>query len=150
MLKLQTEIATAVAEALKVTLLGDIAQKIELGGTRNAAAFDAYLRASKAFQSRHDAAKDIPPAIAAYTEAIRLDPNFALAFAGRSVALTTYAAEVVTAAAIREGYEAVREGYEKAESDARRAIALAPELAQAHVALASVFTGRNPRLCAGE
>ena len=138
-LKLQTEIATAVAEALKVTLLGDIAQKIELGGTRNAAAFDAYLRASKAFQSRHDAEKDIPPAIAAYTEAIRLDPNFALAFSGRSVALTTYAEEVVTAAAVREGYEAVREGYEKAESDARRALALAPEQAQAHVALAFVF-----------
>jgi TolB-like protein len=32
-LKLQTEIATAVAEALKVTLLGDVAVKIELGGT---------------------------------------------------------------------------------------------------------------------
>ena len=32
-LKLQTEIATAVADALKVALLGDIAAKIELGGT---------------------------------------------------------------------------------------------------------------------
>ena len=30
-LKLQTEIATAVAGALKVALLGDIAQKIEIG-----------------------------------------------------------------------------------------------------------------------
>src|SRR6202042_3296777 len=63
-LKLQTEIATAVANALKVTLLGDVAAKIELGGTRNAAAFDAYLRAQKAVQSRHDDAKDIPPVIA--------------------------------------------------------------------------------------
>src|SRR6516164_6534277 len=43
-LKLQTEIATAVADALKVTLLSDIAQKIELGGTQNPAAYDAYLR----------------------------------------------------------------------------------------------------------
>ena len=34
-LKLQTEIATAVASALKVTLLGDVAAKVELGGTRN-------------------------------------------------------------------------------------------------------------------
>ena len=31
-LKLQTEIATAVASALKVTLLGDLGAKIELGG----------------------------------------------------------------------------------------------------------------------
>jgi TolB-like protein len=46
-LKLQTEIATAVAEALKVTLLGDVSARIELGGTRNPAAFDAYLRGLK-------------------------------------------------------------------------------------------------------
>ena len=131
-LKLQTEIATAVAEALSVSLLGDISQKIELGGTRNPAAFDAYLRAMKASRSRRDDAKDIPPLIAAYTEAIRLDPNFALAFVGRSYAFTGYAVAVATGAAIRENYE-------KAESDARRAIALAPELPQAHLALASVF-----------
>ena len=59
-LKLQTEIATAVAGALKVTLLGDVAAKVELGGTRNPAAFDAYLRGAKAFSSRHEV-KDLPP-----------------------------------------------------------------------------------------
>jgi TolB-like protein len=46
-LKLQTEIATEVASALRVTLLGDVAAKIELGGTNNPAAFDAYLRGTK-------------------------------------------------------------------------------------------------------
>ncbi len=46
-LKLQTEIANDVAAALKVTLLGDVTAKVELGGTRNPAAFDAYLRAKK-------------------------------------------------------------------------------------------------------
>jgi hypothetical protein len=49
-LKLQTEISTAVAEVLRVTLLGDVSAKIELGGTRNPAAFDAYLRALRAYQ----------------------------------------------------------------------------------------------------
>jgi len=131
-LKLQTEIATAVAGALKVTLLGDIAQKIVLGGTRNPAAFDAYLRASKAFQSRHND-KDLPTAIAEYSEAIRLDPNYALAFAGRSFALGSYAEEAATGAAIREGFE-------KAEADARRALEIAPDLAEAHVALAIVLS----------
>src|SRR6202051_5308699 len=47
-LQLQTEIANAVASALKVTLLGDLTAKIELGGTHNPSAFDAYLRGSKA------------------------------------------------------------------------------------------------------
>ena len=85
MLKLQTEIATAVAGALKVTLSGDIAAKVELGGTHNPAAFDAYLRGAKAYSSRREV-KDLPAAIAAYTEAIRLDPHYALAFAARSSA----------------------------------------------------------------
>jgi TolB-like protein/Tfp pilus assembly protein PilF len=130
-LTLQTEIATAVAGALKVTLLGDIAQKIELGGTRNPAAFDAYLRASKTMQSRKGD-KDIPAANAAYTEAIRLDPNYALAFAGRSIALSIYSQDAATVAATREGFE-------KAEADARRALDIAPDLAEAQLALASVF-----------
>jgi TolB-like protein/Flp pilus assembly protein TadD len=129
-LKLQAEIASAVAQALKVTLLGDISEKIEPGGTHNPAAFDAYLRASEAYRSRHED-RDIPTAIATYTEAIRLDPNYALAYAGRATALTDYTAAVSTGAAIREGFE-------KAEADARRAIALAPELAEAHMALAFV------------
>jgi TolB-like protein/tetratricopeptide (TPR) repeat protein len=129
-LKLQTEIATAVASALKITLLGDVAAKIELGGTRNPAAFDAYLRGAKAFSSRHEA-KDLPAAIAAYTEAVRLDPHYALAFAARSLALSSYAAEAETAAAIRDGFD-------KAQADARQALELAPDLAEAHLALASV------------
>jgi len=125
-LKLQTEIATAVAGALKITLLGDTSVKIELGGTHNPAAFDAYLRAAKAFSSRRDT-KDIPTAIAEYTEAIRLDPHYALAFAGRSLALSGYAQEAATGA---------KEAFDKAQADARQALALAPDLAQAHLALA--------------
>jgi TolB-like protein/Flp pilus assembly protein TadD len=128
-LKLQTEIATAVAAALKVTLLGDVASKVELGGTRNPAAFDAYLRGAKAYSSRHDA--DASAAIAAYTEAIRLDPHYALAFASRAGALDTVASETVNAAAMREDFD-------KAQADARQALNLAPDLAQAHLALASV------------
>jgi len=129
-LKLQTEIATAVASALKVTLLGDVAAKVELGGTSNPAAFDAYLRGAKAVHSIRDS-KDLPAAIAAYTEAMRLDPHYALAFAGRSIALSIAAGEAEIAAAVREGYD-------KAQADARQALALAPDLAQAHLALAFV------------
>ena len=141
-LKLQTEIATSVARALKVTLLGDVAAKVELGGTRNPAAFDAYLRGAKAYSSRHDA-KDLPAAIATYTEAIRLDPHYALAFAGRSIALSGVAVEAATPAAVREGYD-------KAQADARQALVLAPDLAQAHLALAIRFGTGHPRLHAGE
>jgi tetratricopeptide (TPR) repeat protein len=135
-LKLQTEIATAVASALRVTLLGDVAAKVELGGTRNPAAFDAYLHGAKASSSRHDA-KDLPTAIAAYTEAIRLDPHYALAFAARSLAVAIYAGEAADTPA------EVREGYDKAQADARQALALAPDLPQAHLASAFVSERGN-------
>jgi TolB-like protein/tetratricopeptide (TPR) repeat protein len=129
-LKLQTEIATAVAGALKVTLLGDVAAKVELGGTRDPAAFDAYLRGAKAVDSTRDT-KDLLTALAAYTEAIRLDPHYALAFAGRSIAFTIYASEAATGAAMREGFN-------KARADAHESLGLAPDLAQAHAVLGAV------------
>ncbi len=134
-LKLQSEIATAVAGALKVTLLGDTSAKIELGGSTNPAAFDAYLRGAKIFISRREV-KEVPAAIAAYTEAIRLDPHYALAFAARSIALNAYAEEGATGAAVRENFE-------KAQADARHALELAPDLAQAHMALAAVMNAGN-------
>ena len=123
-LKLQTEIATTVANALKVTLLGDVATKIELGGTRTPAAFDAYLRASKVDRNSQDA-RGHQEAIAAYTEAINLDPGYALAYAGRSEALIGL---------VNDGPP---DGFlDRARSDALRAIALAPDLAEGHLALA--------------
>jgi TolB-like protein/Tfp pilus assembly protein PilF len=123
-LKLQTEIAEAVANALKVTMLSGIATKIELGGTHNPAALDAYLRAGKVGR------KDLKAAIATYAEATRLDPNYALAFATRSLTLSNYATT---------SSEGVRESFDQAQQDALKAIALAPDLAVGHVALAVYF-----------
>jgi TolB-like protein len=123
-LKLQTEIATSVAEALKVTLLGTVAASTELGGTHNPAAFDAYLRGRSAVGNYHGD-QDLLAAIAAYTEAIKLDPGYALAYAGRAVARHQHLDEFGTPA-----------GADAVEADARRAIALAPNLAEGHLALA--------------
>jgi TolB-like protein/tetratricopeptide (TPR) repeat protein len=128
-LQLQTEIANAVANALKVALLGDVAAKIEAGGTRNPAAFDAYLRASMAYWTEE---KDRQAPIARYTEAIALDPDYALAYADRSVALVAFA----------EGFASgpeVPDYLNKAQADALRAIALAPDLGQSHMALALFY-----------
>jgi TolB-like protein/tetratricopeptide (TPR) repeat protein len=131
-LKLQTEIADAVAGALKVTLLGDVAAKVELGGTSNPAAFDAYLRGAKSQSGGHDA-KEVQAAINAFTDAISLDPNYALAYAARSVAVNEYAGYWTSGAA------AVHEGVEKASADGRKAVLLAPELGEGHRALAQAF-----------
>ena len=130
-LQLQTEIANAVAGALEVTLLGDVRARIEIGSTRDPAAFDAYLRASQTFSRQHGAADDTN-AIAAFSEAIRLDPHYALAYAERARALTAYAGDYATGSAVRESLD-------QASTDARRALELAPGLAEGHWALAKAF-----------
>jgi transcriptional activator of cad operon len=127
-LRLQTDIANAVAGALKVTLVDNVSAKIELGGTHKPAAFDAYLRGTKALTSLVDA-KTYKTAIAEYSEAIRLDPRYALAFAGRSRAYTSYASQPETGGA--------RDFFDKGYADARDAIELAPELAEGYMALGS-------------
>jgi TolB-like protein/tetratricopeptide (TPR) repeat protein len=129
-LKLQAEIANAVASALKVTLLGDIAAKIELGGTRTPAAFDAYLRASTTHAMGYGA-KAEEAAILSYGEAVDLDPKYALAFADRSIALASLAAHVTG--------RARRDALGQGQADAGKAIELAPDLAESHLALAYVL-----------
>jgi serine/threonine-protein kinase len=141
-LKLQTDIANAVASALRVTLLGNVAAKIGVGGTRNPAAFDAYLRASNAYRRFGPAnlaagggnKEGLQSAVAAYTEAIRADPNYALAYAGRSLALADFARALVSGPGAGDDFI-------KAQMDARKAIALAPDLAESHLALANFFAG---------
>jgi tetratricopeptide (TPR) repeat protein len=140
-LKLQTDIASAVANALRVTLLGDVAAKIEVGGTRNPAAFDAYLRASNSYRRFGPAnlaagalnKEGLQSAVAAYTEAIRTDPDYALAYAGRSLAFADFARALVTGPDVGDYFN-------KAQSDARKAIALAPD--------ARPDTGHSARLLA--
>jgi TolB-like protein/Tfp pilus assembly protein PilF len=143
-LKLQTDIANAVAGALKIRLLGDEAAKIELGGTRNPAAFDAYLRASKTYWEQWDE-KDAQPAIDGYTDAIRLDPHYALAYAGRSLAVGNNAHYWPMTPTDRSAR------LESAQADARKAIALVPDLSEGHLALAMAYqSGLDFKAASGE
>jgi len=129
-LQLQTDVANSVATALKVSLLSDVAAKIELGGTRNPAAFDAYVRASNAYWSQNPQDEQGALAvIAGFTDAIRLDAEYALAYADRSLAFSDFAVHFARGPALLNYFN-------KAQADARNAIALAPDLAEGHLALA--------------
>jgi serine/threonine-protein kinase len=130
-LKLQTEIASAVASALRVTLLRDVATDMEVGGTRNPAAYDAYLRSASAYW-QVVSVSDNESVRAGYEEAVRLDPNFALAYAGWSLALGAYAELFAHGTAVGDFHRQAR-------AQALKAVALAPELAEGHLALAVVY-----------
>jgi serine/threonine-protein kinase len=117
----QEEIARAVAESLKVTLLGsDSAQN---SAPTNVEAHNAYLQGHFHFQRRN--LEDYRKAVGYFDQAIRLDPNYALAYAERSEAWTF----------IGDLTGQHEPAWSKARSDAEKAVAIAPALAEAHAAL---------------
>lgn len=118
----QEEIAAAVAASLKTTLLGPEQGVAANRGTRNTEAHDAYLLGHFYFQ-RHNL-EDYRTAVSRYDEAIRLDPDYALAYAERSEVWT------LIGNLIPEGNT-----WQNARTDAEKAVASAPGLAEAHAAL---------------
>src|SRR5438067_2899166 len=119
----QEEIANAVAASLKVTLLGAEEQSGTKSATKNTEAHDAYLLGHFYFQRRNT--EDYRRAVSHFDEAIRLDPDYALAYAERSEAWS------LIGDLTGEGKAA----WTKARSDAEKAVAIAPALAEAHAAL---------------
>jgi eukaryotic-like serine/threonine-protein kinase len=126
-LALQTDIATAVAQEMQVRLLGDEAARIEVGGTHNSEAYDAYLRGMQIEVTVQDTAS-ARRALAAFDQAVALDPNFAAAYTHRAHALRYLASYAPDPNAVRDLYAAARQA-------AERALALAPDSADAHMVL---------------
>lgn len=128
----QSEIARTVAAALSVRAATN---KPAPGGTRNVAAYEAYLRG----RAMYNQAKDEPTdraSLAQYDLAIARDRKFALAHAARSRVLASIAAQHAKASELKALYTA-------AITSARKAIDLAPDLAEGHLALGyALFTGK--------
>jgi TolB-like protein/DNA-binding winged helix-turn-helix (wHTH) protein/Flp pilus assembly protein TadD len=128
-LKIQEEIAEAVTTSLRDKLLDRDTAALQLGGTSNPKAFDAYLRGRK-FQAANDEdSNHDKEAIAAFDEALAIDPQYALAEAMRAYAL-------VDRSLWDPSGEDVGKLTDAAVASATRATALAPDLGVAHGALA--------------
>jgi serine/threonine-protein kinase len=100
---------------------------MEVGGTRNPAAYDAYLRGTQ-IQVTQQGISAVREALAAFDQAIALEPDFAAAHAQRAVELRGLAIFSSEPAAARQFYAQARQ-------EAERAIALAPDYAVAHMVL---------------
>jgi TolB-like protein/Flp pilus assembly protein TadD len=77
----QSEVAGAIAQQLRATLTGDEAKALALPLTTNAQAHDAWLRAVAYFNRGGEDPQGDELAIAQLSEATRLDPGFAAAWA---------------------------------------------------------------------
>lgn len=128
-LQTQGELAEAVTSALRVRLVGADVAGLTLGETTNKQAFDAYLRAVAARRLGNSDA-DFQRAMKLFDEAVALDPGFAIAQAERARALWSLAATTGSNDRIY-----VRGLKNAALAGAQKAVALAPDLANAHIAL---------------
>ena len=121
----QDTISTKVAEALRVRLSGS-AQFADRG-TSDVEAYRLYLQ-GRLFQFR-STRNEIYQAIGFYRDAIRLDPNYALAYAGMADAYRTLP--------ITSDVDP-RSAFPESKAAAEKALQLNPDLSQARVALGYV------------
>ena len=127
----QSEIATAVTDQLKIRLFGAPVKSDAAPSNDNLAAYNALQQGT--FYFRLSTEEGTRKATEFYGEAIRLDPNYALAHANLSLAW-----RLLGAAWLGGGNEA-KEAYAKARNEAQVALSLAPNLATAHEALGFVL-----------
>ena len=135
MLQIRTDIAQTVAGSLEMRLGDRDAAKLIEGATHDPRAFDAYLRGMANNQDFDDARAR--HALGDFDEAIRLDPHYAQAFAGRAAAHNFLAIASYGVDARQDRLEAA-----SALADADRAIELAPMLAEAHRVRGEILFGK--------
>ncbi len=120
----QDQIARAVAEHLRVTLAGEAEARLVPKATENMSAYQLYLK-GRAFLYRRGAGTG--QALESFKKAVDLDPGYGLAWVGISdvYAVLSYYGVISASEAREQIFGAVR-----------RAVALAPDAAETHLAVA--------------
>jgi TolB-like protein/Flp pilus assembly protein TadD len=124
-LGLEGELATEIADALRARLTPEEKVRVAKRPTENPEAYILYLRALPYEQGPDTLLQDYRQAVELYSQAIQLDPNFALARAHLAS----------TCAEIFHFYEPLQSWKNRARSEAETALRLQPDLGEAHFAL---------------
>ncbi len=135
---IQDEISEAIVTALKVKLAPAEKKAIETRATSNSEAYELYLLARRFSRTGSERMK--PLIVRLCGRIVELDPGFAPAWAQLAFAEAELAQRGVPGASTKRAVEA-----------AERAVSLAPDLAEAHAALAeAIGRGASMNLLAGQ
>jgi serine/threonine-protein kinase len=126
-LEVRSDISRRVADALKVRLGNEEAQRLVKKPTANTKAYDAYLLGR--FELNKFTEDGFNKSVAHFQQAIALDPKFALAYASLADAYNTIG---------YWGYLPPKEAFPEAKRAAKQALNIDPDLAEAHGALGYV------------
>ena len=118
----QDEIAENIVKALRLVLTDDEKRAIERPHTGNVEAYEFYLRGRQFFYQFRE--KGLQFARRMFTRAIEIDPNYARAYAGIADCSSQ----------LYKYWDASAANLEQAQSASRKALELAPDLAEAHAA----------------
>ncbi len=129
---IQTDIAEEVADSLKLKLLKENRRQIEKKAPDDAAAYVLYLRGRYYWNKRSKT--DLDRAISQFNEAIKKDPDYALAYTGLADCYTLIG---------RHRYQDPDEVFPKAREYAEKALQLNESLAEAHTSLAAILFNYN-------
>ena len=124
-LGLEGELATEIADALSAQLTDEEKVRVAKKPTQNPKAYLLYLQAIPKEQGPDTLLQDYREAVDLYTQAIKLDPNFALARAHLAS----------TCAEIFHFFEPVDTWKDRARREAEAALQLEPDLGEGHFAL---------------
>ena len=130
-IKIQTDIAEHVADALSAALGRAARAAVTVGGTTDATAQDFFLKA-KAQLRADDSERSLLAVLAMLDSATASDPKFADAYALKASALTDLNGYYTQQGSFEPGYI-------KAAAVAHHAISLSPNLAAGHLALANIL-----------
>jgi adenylate cyclase len=128
----QSEVAEKVAGALKVKLVDSEKKRIERGASVNPEAYNIYLQGMFYWNKRTPEA--LKKAAELFEDATRLDPTFALGYAGLAQAYFITASNY---------YGDPEVYFPKAKDYAQRALSIDDDLAEPHAVLASVHAGNE-------
>ena len=125
---LQDDIAREISDSLRLKLTGTEQQQLARRGTENGEAYQLYLQGRYHWNKRNE--PELRKGLEYFRRAIEKDPNFALGYVGLSdsyILLQDY------------HYMSTQEALAKGKPEALRAVSLDDNLAEAHLALASIL-----------
>ncbi|MBM4169124.1 MAG: protein kinase [Ignavibacteria bacterium] len=127
---IQTDVAEKIALAFRASLSPEEKTKLHVKPTESLSAHDLFLRGR--YEWRQRTQESLQNAASFFHQAVALDPNYALAHVGLADCYALYPYYGITVLSRAEAYD-------RAENSVRKALAINPQLAEAHCSLGNIL-----------